>query len=280
MSVKFTEEGHSYQSIDPTNPIDWISVTTLVSAFKKPFDVIKRSEKSSKNERSKWYGLSPERIREIWKSESTRASEMGSMYHKQRDMDLNEVTTIHREGIALPIVPSIWNHDTKIAPPQRLLDGIYPEHFMYLDSAGICGQADKVEILKSTVNISDYKTNKTINTNSFVNWEGIPQMMLPPVDHLEDCHIVHYSLQMSLYLYMILKHNPHMSAGKLTLDHILFKKEDEDQYGYPIYEKDDQGNFIVERIVNYDVQYMKTEVLSIMDYLKNNREEIKSKGKK
>ena len=37
MSIIFKASDHSYRSIEDTG-IEWISVTTLVSHFKKPFD--------------------------------------------------------------------------------------------------------------------------------------------------------------------------------------------------------------------------------------------------
>ena len=40
----------------------------------------------------------------------------------------------------------------KYAPDQKLIPGIYPEHFVYLKSASICGQADYVEIIDNKIN--------------------------------------------------------------------------------------------------------------------------------
>ena len=50
MSITFNAIDHSYDSIS-TEGIDWISVTTLVSHFKKPFDAKKVAEKVSKNKK-------------------------------------------------------------------------------------------------------------------------------------------------------------------------------------------------------------------------------------
>ena len=38
MSIVFQASDHSYKSINDSDKINWISVTTLVSHFKKPFD--------------------------------------------------------------------------------------------------------------------------------------------------------------------------------------------------------------------------------------------------
>ncbi len=46
----------------------------------------------------------------------------------------------------------------KFAPDQTIAEGIYPEHLVYLKSASICGQADRVEIVGDRIDIHDYKT--------------------------------------------------------------------------------------------------------------------------
>jgi hypothetical protein len=53
--------------------INWISVTTLVSHFKKPFDAEQIAAKVTKNKRSKWFGIEPIDIEAIWNAESERA---------------------------------------------------------------------------------------------------------------------------------------------------------------------------------------------------------------
>ena len=52
---------------------------------------------------------------------------------------------------------------------------------VYLKSAGICGQSDLVEVVNGKVSIIDYKTNKEIKMQSYVDWEGISQKMQFPV---------------------------------------------------------------------------------------------------
>ena len=45
MSVIFQAENHKYQSLDPNERIDWLSVTSFVGQFKQKFDPIKQSIK-------------------------------------------------------------------------------------------------------------------------------------------------------------------------------------------------------------------------------------------
>lgn len=275
MAVKFREENHTYESIDPNEKIDWLSVTKLVSMFKPKFDPVERSEKASRNSRSKWYKIPPEKIREAWENESKRSTDLGTWYHKEREKDICNVDTINRAGKAIPIIKPLQNIEDKIAPEQRLMEGIYPEHFVYLKSEGICGQSDRVEVVGDTIDIFDYKTNKEITTEGFKSWDGKVARLDKPLQHLQDCHLVHYGLQLSTYLYIILKHNPLYKPGKLWIHHITFKVCDYDQYKYPIVCVDNDGNPIPEKVVPYEVPYYKKEVEIMLKHLKKYRSEQK-----
>jgi len=269
MSVVFTEENHKYESNDGDN-IVWTSTTSVISKFKKPFDKDLVAEKVSKNKKSKWYGKTPDQIKDIWSKEGERAMELGNWYHNQRESDLLEFTTIERYGKEVDIIRPLTEGDKKLAPSQKLSDGVYPELLVYLKSAGISGQSDLVEVVDGYVHITDYKTNKEIKEKSYVNWEGSSQKMLEPVKHLDDCNLNHYNLQLSLYMYIILKHNRRLKAGNLVIQHVKFKKEQEDSNGYPIYARTPQGDPVIQDIIYYEMPYLKEEVANIIKHLKEN----------
>lgn len=273
MAIIFIPDKHEYKSIDE-DPIEWLSVTTLIGAFKQPFDAKSMAEKSSKNKKSKWFGMTPQDIQDAWKTEALRATTLGTWYHNQREADICELTTMVREGVEVPIFKPNEIDGVKYAPNQKLVEGVYPEHFVYLKSAGLCGQSDYVDVVNSKVNITDYKTNKEIKTESFKNWEGISQKMKAPVSHLDDCNFMHYALQLSTYMYMILKHNHKLNPGKMTLHHIKFEEAGKDKYGNPIAARDCNGDPIVEEVIPYDVPYLKSEVIAIISYLHDFREKI------
>lgn len=275
MAIQFKAEDHSYTSLDPNQNIPWLSVTSFVKLFKEPFDQKAVAEKASKNKRSKWYGMSSEEIIQVWENESNRATTLGSWYHDQREQELIMCETLQREGLDLPIVQPIFNGEIKLAPDQHLTSGIYPEHLVYLKSAELCGQADRVEVVGQRVDVFDYKTNKEIKTKGYTNWEGVTKKMLGPCSHLDDCHINHYALQLSTYMYMILKHNHHLKPGKMEIHHIVFEVEDEDEYGYPITAQDPNGEPIVKEVIPYKLPYLKTEVRNMIKFIKKHPEVIK-----
>ena len=278
MSIVFNADDHSYVSVDPNDQIKWTSVTTLISSLKKPFDAKKVAERVSKNKKSKWYGVEPKLIVQIWDNEATRATTLGTFYHNQRESDLCSFASIEREGVTVPVFkPYEGENGLKIAPLQKLDPGVYPEHMVYLKSAGLCGQSDLVEVVNGRANIIDYKTNKEIKTESFKNWEGMSEKMLEPVQHLDDCNFNHYALQLSVYMYIILKHNPKLQAGKIFIHHITFEVDGEDQYGYPISKLDVNGEPIVKEVIQMPVPYLYDEVISIINFMKEFPHLIKKK---
>jgi hypothetical protein len=271
MSIVFTAEDHSYKSLNPEEKINWTSVTTVISALKKPFDAKKTAEKVSKKKTSKWYGVDPVIIQEIWKNEADRSTTLGTWYHNQREDDLCSLASLEREGVTVPVFsPSGENNGIRVAPNQKLEPGVYPEHMVYLKSAGLCGQSDLVEVVNGKVNIIDYKTNKEIKMEGFTNWEGVTDKMLPPVDSLDDCHFNHYALQLSIYMYIILKHNPKLKPGRIFVHHITFEIEREDNWGYPITKKDERGEPVIKEVIPISIPYLVDEVQAVIHYMKDN----------
>jgi hypothetical protein len=273
----FTPEDHKYRSIDVTDLTNWLSVTSFIGNFKQPFDADKIAEKSAKNKKSKWHGMTPEDIKAAWKAEALRATTLGTWYHNCREADICELTTIERHGVTVPVFTPIEKEGCKYSPSQKLTDGIYPEHLVYLKSAGICGQSDLVEVINGEVHITDYKTNKEIKTESFTNWEGVSQKMSSPLSHLDDCNFMHYALQLSMYMFIILKHNPKLKPGKLIIHHILFEESGRDKYDNPVTALDSTGNPIVKDVIPYDVPYLKMEAIALIHWLEDNRSKIKPK---
>jgi len=272
--LQFTPHNHKYTSEDG---VDWLSVTSLISQFKQPFDADTIAAKSAKSKKSKWYGMTPEEIKAAWKAEANRATTLGTWYHNCREADICGLENMERHGMTIPVFKPIEKEGVKYSPNQKLFNGVYPEHMVYLRSAGICGQSDLVEVIDSVVHITDYKTNKEIKVEGYTNWEGVSQKMAPPVHHLDDCHLNHYALQLSMYMFIILKHNPKLTAGTLTIHHILFEEAGRDRFDNPICALDSHGDPIVTDVVQYDLPYLKQEAISVIHWLEDNKSKLKPK---
>jgi hypothetical protein len=279
MAIKFYADDHKYVSAEGTEPIDWISVTRLIHHFKEPFDEIAMSIACSKGKNPKYVGKTPEEIRGIWKAENTRAVTLGSWYHDQREKDTLNCNTITRRGIDLTIINPLMEGSVKIAPAQQLIEGIHPEHLIYLLSVGICGQADRVEVVADVIDLYDYKTNKKIETEGFKNARtGKTKKMLGPLSHLDDCNFNDYALQLSTYMYMMLKHNYNLEPGLMRIDHVEFELAGLDKHGYPIAKLDKDGNAMVKSITPYNIPYLEKEVIAMFKYVQLNREKILGNG--
>jgi hypothetical protein len=272
--LKFLPEKHKYISDDGK---DWLSVTSLISNFKQPFDADTIAARSSRSKKSKWYGMTPEEIKEAWKAEANRATTLGTWYHNCRESDICSFQNMERYGSTVQVFKPIEIDGIKHSPNQKLTDGVYPEHMVYLKSAGICGQSDLVEVINGKVHITDYKTNKEIKLEGYTNWEGVTQKMSPPVSHLDDCNLNHYALQLSMYMFIILKHNPKLLPGNITIHHILFQEAGRDRFNNPISALDTDGNPIVTDVVQYDLPYLRDEVVSLIHWLEDNKHKIKPK---
>lgn len=277
MEVSFKAKDHLYESTSTTDKIEWTSVTSLISHFKKPFDSPGIAQKCSKNKKSKWYGLTPTEIQNFWSTESKRSTDLGTWYHNQREADITSFSTIEREGVTLRVIKPIEIDGVKYAPVQKLEEGIYPEHFVYLKSAGICGQGDLVEVVNGRVNIGDYKTNKEIKEKGYTSWDGKTDRLAGPLKHLDDCNLMHYTVQLSLYMYIILKHNPHLKPGNLIMYHIKFEEQEKDKWDNPIYKIDGQGNFVIKEVNPISLPYLKKECADLVHWIKDNRSSLKKK---
>ncbi len=264
--LTFQEQGHIYSSED--NRI-WTSVTSIISRYKEPFDREAKAAKCSIRKPgkypNKWYGLSAEEILQAWDDENKRSTELGHWYHEKREQEY-----IGKPGVQMPVM----QEGIKVAGNQKLSDGIYPEHLCYLESIGVCGQSDLVTVEGQYLDIDDWKSNKEIRTKGFPDWEkqsGGPQKMLKPIQHLHDCEMAHYALQLSLYCYIILRHNPRLQLRRIGIHHIIFERDGENEYGYPMYKRDNKGEYIVKDIVYYEIPYMLKEVNLIINDLKSKR---------
>jgi ATP-dependent exoDNAse (exonuclease V) beta subunit len=270
MKLIFNSKTHTYLTDDNQ---EYLSVTKLISKYKQPFNQIEAANKASRNRRGKWFNIPADQIIEVWNQEAERSITLGNWYHDQREKDVLGCETLSYEGFQLPVHHCLYNEEgLKEATEQRIPEGVYPEFFLYLPSAGIAGQSDRVTIANGKVDILDYKTNKEIKTQGFRNFEGITQKLLYPLSHLDDCNLNHYTIQLSIYMYIILKHNPMYTPGTLTLQHVIFEEDyDKNPYGYPIYLRDNEGNPIVKDVIQYKLPYLKDEVLNLLDHYKSTK---------
>lgn len=84
----------------------------------------------------------------------------------------------------------------------------------------VAGQADLVIVDGNKIRILDYKTNKKIDTKSFYDRKlRKSAKMKYPLNNLDDVNFWHYTMQLSLYAWMLEKANPEFTVEGLFLLH-------------------------------------------------------------
>lgn len=290
-NICFNEEAHVYW--DQKSGDKFISVTTLIGKYKQPYDagfwaVYKAIErimgedfKSVKSELLKTrdvsgsklekMGLDLDRIKvttvevlQEWNTKKIESCERGNKIHKEKE-DLytkRKECTMDQYGLGGKFIVRDKNFDLDVDK------AVYPEYLVYgkFDfeeydlTLNIAGQSDLVIINGNDLFIRDYKTNKKIDTKSFFNRRtNSYESMLFPLSHIMDCNFMEYTLQLSLYAYMIKRLRPELNVAGLTLEHY------------------DHSN----RMTEYQCDYLEDEVKAmIKDYAKQERTEIeKNKNK-
>jgi len=194
-NVVFTENGHTY-TIDGKPAT---SVTTFIGKFKKPFERDFWAHRTAQKE-----NVELQDILDKWDSISLRACNKGSKFHAFAENYINNKilpNSIYDFDIDIEAYNKIESHFLKFYEESKEnLIPISSELCVGSSKLGICGMVDQL-YYSNTVEglvIFDWKTNKKLNTtNRFDNW------MLDPISHLPECEFTTYSLQLSLYRYII-----------------------------------------------------------------------------
>lgn len=128
-----------------------------------------------------------------WEAEKNQACDLGSDIHNELEGAAIHAQEI-REGNANYEVTQEGILDAQDFSSNRL----YPELLIYNDQYGVAGQADKVFKEDLFVDIHDYKTCKSIDTEGFRE-----ETLLAPLTHLQNANYWIYALQLSMYGWML-----------------------------------------------------------------------------
>ena len=173
-----------------THPeLDFVSVTTFVSGFFRPFDK-ERIAKKLVTTHPRYLGRSSESLIAEWDA----AGEYGTIVHKEMEDWI-------REGIEpkerKAIVGKNWLNSYKM----DLDMDISTEVMVHSKELRIAGTIDILsrDYEKGEYQIIDWKTSKRIDKDSFNGRVGTR----PPTRAVTDCNFNHYALQLSLYRYLL-----------------------------------------------------------------------------
>jgi len=182
--INFDEKEHKYT--DKTGR-ELISVTTLIHLYQPIFDptgeiLINKAIKE---------GVTPEELRKQWDYERDAACERGTQAHKELEYWIDN-GKIDKKGEYKDVVKQIKNIKFK--------GDLKSETILWSKKYGIAGTCDLFDFYDSNqVDIWDLKTNKSIKKTSFFRRGQGFEMMLPPIQHLQNANFIVYSLQLSIY---------------------------------------------------------------------------------
>ena len=248
--VGFIESTHTYKNLNDDS-IKYVSVTTMIEKYGKPFDKefvskYKALEKilspsdwkkekggiwKSKNISDDFlevYNISKEELNKVqqdildeWAETNKIACERGTKIHAQLENQFYNVgsnITLKKFGIGgkFECKKNYSDLDLKC--------GVYPEYLIYYDNPKldlhIAGQIDLIVKNENDIWIIDHKTNKKIDLKGFYNSSTrSSDKMLYPLTNLDECNFNHYQLQLSTYAWMLQKLNPDFVIKGLILNH-------------------------------------------------------------
>jgi len=184
MPVKLDHDTHIYTNTDTGER--YTSVTTLIGAYKKPFDKDKWSKIVAQRE-----GVSQDEILNRWQTITTSAQNRGTNVHLVMENYIKEKKI--EKGYEELVDSFIKKTNGVILPNSTVLS----EELLYSHEYKLAGTADLVVENKDIFFILDFKTNKKFNYINKYN-----EYFQEPIDYLPQCEFSTYTIQLSIYAWM------------------------------------------------------------------------------
>lgn len=198
-NISFQEEGHIYTVCGQT---DYTSVTTFIHSHFRHFDAEAIADKILTNRKYKtdpsykYYQRSKEDILAEWAQNGAEASKLGTQMHYNIELFYNE------ESPAEPDTSLEYQYFLRFQEDHKDFTAFRTEYLVYYEEYKISGSIDMVFLNPDgkTYSIYDWKRVKAIEyESSFGNQGGLTEC----ISHLPDTNCFHYSLQLSLYRYIL-----------------------------------------------------------------------------
>lgn len=185
--ISFKEDGHIYTIRGDKY---YKSCTTWIKSFFEKFNpdaIIDKMMESPNWPDSKYFGKTKEEIKTEWSENGKKAAEFGTSMHKHIEEFYNGKDLPESEIQELEYFKQFYQEHSHMTPFRT-------EMMIYDEDIRICGSVDMLFINDDkTLSIYDWKFAKEIQTYSY------GKKALAPIQHLNDCNTVHYSLQLNLY---------------------------------------------------------------------------------
>lgn len=247
--VAYNDLAHTYWNVNDN--AKYVSVTTLIHRFTQPFDkefwsAYKAMEKLLDSESWKQvkkellatkkfsleilplydiseydFNKTQQDILDAWQQENFKSCERGTKIHAEIEQSMYNMgsnCSLKKFGVGGKFVCE------KGRTNLDLENGVYPEYLISRTSKDgllrIAGQIDLLVKNGNEITIMDWKTNKKIDLKSGFNTQTkTTAKMKYPLNNLDDCNFMHYTMQLSTYAWMIQQLNPDFVIKDLILVH-------------------------------------------------------------
>ena len=230
-SISLDRNNHIY-TLTSKPKVEFISVTTFIDQFFEKFDAIAIATKLV-NSSPKYMDKTVDDVLKIWKESANH----GTKVHEELENYILKKT---------PITEKKTVHGLKWLK-NFILSGnfkIYPEVIIYSEKLKLCGTIDL--LIKNMENnkflIMDWKTSKLINKKSYNRKVGLHAAS----KNIEDSKFNHYSLQLSLYRFLL----EEFYGLEIYNQSILHLKENKCKEENTPYMKDDIINMINSNLIS------------------------------
>lgn len=223
-NIRLEPENHRYILKDDPD-FEFTSSTRFIHKFFEPFD--REAVAAKLLDMPKYEGVTKEDLFHEW----NQSAVIGTKIHEEMENYIvDNITPRHKKSIA----GVEWL--TANVPDACEL---YPEVIVYSKKLKIAGMIDLLVYNPEddAYSIVDWKTNKKIHERAYQKKTGIKAA----TSNIEDCNLNHYSLQLSLYRY-ILEEEYGLKIKNIYLAHL---KEDS--------------------VVSYNCLYMKRTLLDMLN---------------
>ena len=217
--ITFLEEPHIYLIDGKEDPL-LQSVTQFVHTFFSHFDadqVIKNMMNSKNWTTSKYYGKTPNEIKLEWDVIRDEAALAGTKMHLAIEQFYNSLID--------PTIPLEQDEDVINSVEYQYFEIFFKDHShlvpfktewrIFDEKVKIAGSIDMIfydptDKSNSSLYIYDWKRSKEIKRRNYF------QKALHPLDYLDDCNYIHYTLQLNVYR-KIIQDNYGYKVNKLAI---------------------------------------------------------------
>jgi hypothetical protein len=219
MHIQFFEHGHKYVITPNLDGTPYTSVTTRNHAHFSKFDadaVISNIIKGRNwNESNKYWGMTPDQIKQQWADSGSSAAALGTQLHFQiecyindaaeaanaatQSFELGDTAFLNTTHTTMDYDTAEWRYFMDFIEDHPHLVPYRTEWIIFHEEYKLAGSVDMVyENPDGTLSIYDWKRTKDISGNKtpsrWTKYANTPQL-----SHIPDTNYWHYALQLNTY---------------------------------------------------------------------------------